>query len=146
LLRIGALESLGLSGDSDKAKVELELLGAYVSVHPLDNYRSQLDRKIRSTTNLNKMSRPYDTNVWVGGLITGVREISTRMGEKMGFVEVTYDGVGKYDIVVFPKDWRLYLHSLLRGRVVLVYGKYQHEKGSIILERLELPAESSAAA
>lgn len=64
----------------------------------------------------------------------------------MGFVEVTYDGVGKYDLVVFPEQWRLYLNSLLRGRVVLVYGKYQHERGSIILERLELPAEQSAAA
>jgi len=146
LTRIGALETIGVSGETDRAKVELELLGAYVSVHPLDNYREELDRKIKSTTNLNKMSRPYDSDIWVGGLITGVREINTRAGEKMGFVEITYDGVGKYDVVVFPTYWRLYLHSLIRGRVVLVYGKYQHERGSILLERLELPSEQTVAA
>jgi DNA polymerase-3 subunit alpha len=145
LMRIGALESLGVPGDSERAKTEMELLGAYVSVHPLDNYKSVLDKKMKSSTNLNKMSRPYDASIWVGGLITGVREIVTRAGEKMGFIEVTYDGVGKYDVVVFPAVWRLYLHSLLRGRVVLVYGKYQHERGSIVLERLELPAEPAAA-
>jgi|SRR5215471_128662 len=146
LIRIGALESIGIPGESDRAKVELELLGAYVSVHPLDNYRVKLDRKMRSATNVSSMNRPFDSSYWIGGLVTGVREISTRRGEKMAFVEVTYDGVGKYDIVVFPNEWRQYLHSLIRGRVVLVYGKYQHDKGSIILERLELPTEQSVAA
>jgi DNA polymerase III subunit alpha len=144
LIRIGAFGSSGIKGDQDRAKTELELLGAYVSAHPLDRYKKTLDRKVRSSTNLDKFERPYDVSVWVGGLVTNVREVNTRRGEKMAFVEVTYDGLGKWDIVVFPTEWQLYLHSLFRGRVVAIYGRLQRERGSIVLERLEVPSELAA--
>ena len=84
--------------------------------------------------------RSIDAGVWIGGLVTGIREIITRKGDKMAFLEVTYDGLGRWDVVVFPDAWKAYKHSLYRGRVVCIYGQKQFERGSIVLEKLEVYA------
>jgi DNA polymerase-3 subunit alpha len=143
LVRVGAFRTLGTPGDDDIGKTEMELLGAYVTKHPLDEFRDDIDKRVRRSGNLRMFDRAVDAGVWVGGLVTAIREITTRKGDKMAFLEITYDGLGKWDVVVFPDAWRLYKASLFRGRVVCIYGEKQHERGSIVLDRLEVYAAAA---
>jgi DNA polymerase-3 subunit alpha len=139
LRRVGALNSIGGLADENREATELELLGTYVTVHPIDKYRKRIDKRVRRDNNLKWFDRPYDKDLWVGGIITSVREITTQNGHKMAFVKVTYDGLGDWEVVVFPTEWEKYKHSLYRTRAVCVYGKFQHERGSVILNALEIP-------
>ena len=83
-------------------------------------------------------------DLWVGGIVTRVREITARNNRKMAFVELTYDGFGKWNVVVFPDQWEKYRTSLYFNRAVCVYGKFQPEKDSIILQTIELPKTIAA--
>jgi DNA polymerase-3 subunit alpha len=144
LRRVGALEGVGTPGDDDRGRTELELLGTYVTSHPIDQYRKRLDAKVRRPLNMKALTAVQDKWCWVGGQVDRVREITTRNGYKMAFVQVKYDGLGSWDVVVFPERWEQHGPNLFKGRVVLVYGKRQYERNSIIFEEAKYPTPSTA--
>jgi DNA polymerase-3 subunit alpha len=139
LRRVGAFESIGTPGDADRGQTELELLGTYVTSHPIDNYRKMLDRKIRRPLNLKALTSSQDKWCWLGGQIDRVRQITTKNGYPMAFVQVKYEGVGTWDVVVFPKYWEQHGPHLFKGRVVLMYGKRQVGRNSVIFEDAKYP-------
>jgi DNA polymerase III subunit alpha len=139
LRRVGAMESIGTQGDEDRGKTELELLGTYVTTHPIDQYRAALDKKIRRQLNLKALTSSQDKWVWVGGQVDRVREITTKNGYKMAFVQVKYEGLGSWDVVVFPERWEQHGPHLFKGRVVMVYGKRQNDRNSIVFEEAKYP-------
>jgi len=139
LRRVGAFESIGTPGDEDRGQTELELLGTYVTSHPIDQYRKMLDRKIRRPLNLKALTSSQDKWCWFGGQVDRVREITTKNGYPMAFVQVKYEGVGTWDVVVFPKYWEQHGPHLFKGRVVLMYGKRQVSRNSIIFEDAKYP-------
>jgi DNA polymerase-3 subunit alpha len=139
LRRVGAFESIGTDGDEDRGQTELELLGTYVTSHPIDQYRTALDRKVRRPLNLRALTASQDKWCWIGGQVDRVREITTKNGYKMAFVQVKYDGLGAWDVVVFPERWEQHGHHLFKGRVVMVYGKRQHDRNSIVFEEAKYP-------
>jgi len=143
LRRVGALESIGTEGDEDRGQTELELLGTYVTRHPIDLYRKRLDRKIRRPGNLKALTAEYDKWCWIGGQVDRVKEITTKNGYKMAFVQVKYDGLGSWDCVVFPEKWEQHGLNLFKGRVVLVYGKRQHDRNSIIFDEAKYPTPTA---
>jgi DNA polymerase-3 subunit alpha len=139
LRRVGAFESIGTQGDEDRGQTELELLGTYVTSHPIDQYRRQLDRKVRRPLNLKALTSSQDKWCWIGGQVDRIREITTKNGYKMAFVQVKYDGVGTWDIVVFPERWQQHGPNMFKGRVVLVYGKRQVDRNSVVFEDAKYP-------
>jgi DNA polymerase III subunit alpha len=139
LRRVGALESIGTEGDENRGSTELELLGTYVTSHPIDNYRTRIDKKVRRPLNLKALTDEVDKWVWIGGQVDRVREITTKNGYKMAFVQVKYDGLGAWDVVMFPERWEQHKPHLFKGRVVMVYGKRQCDRNSIVFEKARYP-------
>ena len=79
---------------------ERELLGLYVSGHPLDNHKDKLG-KIGTTVESIKKLKDGSPAI-VGGIVEDIRPILTKKGDKMAFVKLT-DMTGTIELVLFPE-------------------------------------------
>ncbi len=99
---------------------ERELLGLYLSQHPLELFETIL---AELTVPLNSITAAHDGKaVSVGGAITDVREITTRNGQKMAFVKLE-DRFGEIEVILFPNSYQQTAGLWQRDRVVLVRGR-----------------------
>lgn len=99
---------------------ERELLGLFISSHPLDDFRNYLEFKTQSIKNFNSSN---DSNpIVVGGIIMGLRQIYTRNNDAMAFVKIeTLDG--ELEIIAFPRVYEKYKEFLAIDSVVEIKGK-----------------------
>ncbi|HET8690259.1 MAG TPA: DNA polymerase III subunit alpha [Candidatus Saccharimonadales bacterium] len=106
--------------DRERLGWERELLGLYLSAHPLDYYQAYLEEKAAP---LNSFTADHDKRkATVGGLISDVRSINTKNGSKMAFVKIE-DKSGEMEIIIFPKLYEELSDGLELDQVVLVTGK-----------------------
>ncbi len=99
---------------------ERELLGLYLSQHPLAMYEAFLAEQ---TIPLDTLTPHHDgRQVTVGGAIGDVREITTKNGQKMAFVKIE-DATSETELIVFPGAFQQTLGLWERDRVVLIRGK-----------------------
>lgn len=99
---------------------ERELLGLYLSQHPLASYETFLAEKAVA---LNTIKPLHDGKaVQIGGAITDVREIMTKNGQKMAFVRLA-DQFAEVELILFPGMYQQTTGIWERDRVVLVKGK-----------------------
>ncbi|HEX5744481.1 MAG TPA: DNA polymerase III subunit alpha, partial [Candidatus Saccharimonadales bacterium] len=99
---------------------ERELLGLYLSQHPLEMFEAILKKE---TMPLNSITEDHDgRSVSIGGAITDVREITTKNGQKMAFVKIE-DRFDEIEAVLFPNSYQQTAGLWERDRVVLVRGK-----------------------
>jgi DNA polymerase-3 subunit alpha len=99
---------------------ERELLGLYLSQHPLELFETILAEQ---TVALNTITPDHDgKQVNIGGAITDVREITTKNGQKMAFVKLE-DQFGEVELILFPSSYQQTVGLWERDRVVLVRGK-----------------------
>ncbi len=99
---------------------ERELLGLYLSEHPLKHYETFLAEK---SVAINSIKPEHDgKTVEIGGAITDVREITTKNGQKMAFVKLS-DQFGELELVLFPSIYQQTTGIWERDRVVLLKGK-----------------------
>ena len=99
---------------------ERELLGLYLSQHPLELYETFLAEQ---TLPLNTLLPEHDgKSVAIGGAIASIREITTKSGQKMAFVKLE-DQFGEVEAVLFPNSYQQTLGIWERDRVVLIHGK-----------------------
>ena len=83
--------------------MEKEVLGLYVTEHPLSEIRDQLRRK--ADTTIAELDRRRDGEiVIVGGIVTAMRQMTTKRGEAMVFLRVE-DVTGGVDTVVFNSTY-----------------------------------------
>lgn len=113
----------------DQLEWEKELLGLYVSDHPLNGYLSQVEHKISHLSNA-LAETEEGARVTVGGVVNRLRQIITKKGQSMAFVTLS-DAFGDMDLVFFPKTWEQYSQIVDSGSVLLVEGKVQHRDSSI---------------
>jgi DNA polymerase-3 subunit alpha len=108
----------------DMLEQERELLGLYVTGHPLDQYASWYE-----THDIVPIHRLHEleegTEVVVFGMVLSVKPIVTRKGQQMAFLEVE-DRVHKAEVVVFPETWRLSAALAGKGVVCAMAAKVQH--------------------
>lgn len=85
--------------EKERLTWERELLGLYISAHPLDNYDTYFEEQTVPLASI----RPENDGqkVTIGGIITSVRSIITKNGSKMAFVAIE-DKTGESEIIVFP--------------------------------------------
>ncbi len=100
---------------------ERELIGLYISDHPLTPYQAQL-AKIVSYFSGQLGEAQHEEKVRVAGLVTGVRPYQTKTGKPMGFVTLE-DIQGNMDLVLFPRTWKDYQAALTVGQIVIIEGK-----------------------
>jgi len=99
---------------------ERELLGLYISAHPLDRYATYFEEQ---TISLSRVTSDVDgKKATVGGIINSVRTIVTKSGTKMAFVAIE-DKTGEGEIIVFPNLYEQVGAKLVQDAVIRVGGK-----------------------
>lgn len=106
--------------DKERLMWERELLGLYVSAHPLDNYDSYFQEQ---TIPLTRVKPEIDGHkITIGGLVSTVRTIVTKSGTKMAFVGLE-DKSGEAEVIVFPNLYEQVGAKLVQDAVVRISGK-----------------------
>lgn len=137
------LEEVSDAPKNQRLSWEKELLGLYISDHPLRQYQEYFATK---ATPIHKLSRELiNQSITIGGIITKIHKIYTRNNQLMYFVTVE-DGIGKIEALIFPKTlekdpdiWKEEKILLLKGRLSDKDNEYKLlcEKG-ITIDKNEL--------
>ncbi len=118
-------------------KLEKETLGLYVSEHPLHAVREQLRRKTDAT--LSELERRRDGEVvTVGGIVSSVKQLTTKKGEPMVFLALE-DQTGSAEAVVFATMYQTVRELCVTDRILVVKGRVDHkQQGETKLIAIEL--------
>jgi DNA polymerase-3 subunit alpha len=111
-------------GDVDQRELlnwERELIGLYLSDHPLNAIQSMLAKLVSYFSGQLGEAR-HEEKVRVAGLVAATRPYQTKKGSMMGFVTLE-DIQGNIELVLFPKVWQECSGLVEIGKVVLVEGK-----------------------
>jgi DNA polymerase-3 subunit alpha len=112
----------------EQLRWEKELIGLYVSAHPLQPVMEQLGGVITHTS-AQLSADDHGKPVTMAGVVTHLRTHTTKKGDPMGFVTVE-DVQGSLDLVIFPKTWREVSRWLAVEQIVILYGKVDAAGGS----------------
>jgi DNA polymerase-3 subunit alpha len=104
----------------DQLLWERELLGLYLSQHPLAMYETFLTEQTMPIIELKPEHE--GRGVVVGGAISDVREITTRNGQKMAFIKLE-DRNAEIELILFPGSYQQTVGLWERDRVVIARGK-----------------------
>lgn len=105
--------------DKEQLMWERELMGLYISAHPLDNFDAFFEEQ---TIPLHSITKQIDgQKVTVGGIVTTIRTIVTKSGSKMAFVGIE-DKTDDLEIIVFPKIYEKLGDSLKQDTVLKITG------------------------
>ena len=112
--------------DIERLNKERELVGIYLSAHPLDEYKIILDNlcnaKCADLADISKLNGRED--IILGGIVTAVRQKFTKSGEPCGFITVE-DFEGSGEIPLFGQDWGRWNGMFTEGASVYVTAKLQ---------------------
>lgn len=120
------LEPAIQASNFEKLSWEKELLGLYVSAHPLDDYRKILEANTFALVKIK--DAPVDKKVKVGGIIASFKKIITKTGRPMLFLKLE-DLTDKAEIVVFPAIMERNPIALQENKIVFIKGRIDNKKG-----------------
>jgi DNA polymerase-3 subunit alpha len=100
---------------------EKELIGAYISDHPLARVWADLENTITVLTGQIDETMA-EQNVTVAGMVNYVRQIVTKKGDPMAFAQIE-DLQGTVEVVVFPRTWEETRELWEPERILVVRGK-----------------------
>ncbi len=121
---------------NEQLEWEKELLGLYVSDHPLNTYMSLINGQITHLANQLEELNNKEA-VTVGGLVKKARPILTKKQQEMGFVTIE-DNTGEIELVIFPSVWEISGSQIEGGALLLVKGKVDHRetKVSVLVDQV----------
>ncbi|MDP1689926.1 MAG: DNA polymerase III subunit alpha [bacterium] len=121
----------------DKLAWEKELLGIYVSGHPLDAHEGVLKKAHLSIAKV-KAEPQSGMLLILPVLVSVVRSLLTKSGEKMAFITVS-DKTDSIEAVIFPRLFREHSALITPGTCILVKGKVSIRNGepSLAIEELK---------
>jgi DNA polymerase III subunit alpha len=113
---------------------EKEALGLYMSGHPLDRFTEELKtfgaRRVADLT-------ASEADIWVGGIVSGIRALKTRKGDRMA-VFMLDDVGGGVEVVVFPETFSKFGSLVENDAMLLVRGKLERDDESARIVSTEL--------
>ncbi len=128
------MPDVGEYSTEQKLALEKEVMGIYVSGHPLDQYEGLLKKNITNSTldfAVDEESGEAKVNdgayVTVGGMISSKTVKTTKYNTMMAFITLE-DLVGTVEIIVFPRDYEKYKILLQEDNKVFVRGKVTVEE------------------
>lgn len=104
--------------DHQKLGWERELLGLYLSSHPLEKYQQFLDQKLTAIKSLTP-ANSEGKSVSIGGTVSTIREITTKKGSKMAFIGLA-DMSGEMELVCFPEPYKSYGNLLKTPNAAII--------------------------
>jgi len=121
---------------------EKELLGVYVSGHPLDAHKEEVDKRASITQ---VRSGYKGTTVVTTGLVESVRELLTKKGERMAFVKIVSQS-DAIEMTVFPSVYHEQRDLLQPGMCLAIKGKLdiRNDEPSILVDRVKSLDSSTA--
>jgi len=105
---------------------EKEALGFYVSGHPLDRYRGDLQRYASATTSDFPAGKRGVGDASIGGIVSQYREMVTKKGDKMARFMLE-DAEGTLEVIAFPKTFEKVRHVLVSDEPILCTGAVKNE-------------------
>ena len=122
---------------------ERELLGLYLSHHPLEDYDTYLDEQ---TIPIAELRAEHDNHTArIGGTIADVRQITTKNGQNMAFVKLE-DRSGEIELVIFPSLFKDSAQLWQRDHVITVTGRISaRDKNGTLVEDVKLLPDSAEA-
>ncbi len=123
---------------SEKLAWEKDLLGLYISGHPLDTVQDKLKAREMTISDIKKTLREGMMAIAYGTL-EEMRFINTKKGDKMLFAKIA-DQTGSIEAVVFPKTLKLYEGLFTPDKCIAIKGRMSERNGvpSIILEKAKV--------
>lgn len=109
---------------SQKLDFERELIGMYLSGHPLDAAAEQLD-KLELDRLIDLNDAEDGTIALIGVMIAGLKPFTNKKGNAMGFLEVE-DRIMRVEAVVFPNVWKRVHGKLAKDGLVMMQATVQH--------------------
>ena len=124
----GLLIDVAPMAGEEKLRLEKELLGLYLSDHPLRRISAEL-AKLSDTQAVEVTSALQDTEVRVAGLVREVRRVVTRKGQIMAYASLE-DLTGTVDVVLFPRIFEQTRLLFEPDKVIVVQGKVDARAGN----------------
>jgi DNA polymerase-3 subunit alpha len=115
---------------------ERELIGLYVSDHPLNPVMDTLNEIVTHFSGQLSEAGPNE-RVRVAGLITRIRPHQTKAGKAMGFVTIE-DVQGAIELILFPNTWEKYSSLVDFDKIILAEGRPDAERGEakVLVDRI----------
>ena len=135
----------------DKLDMEKEVIGMYISGHPLDPYREAIEKN--SNINTNEIFEKYRENllkrsrVRLGGILKSKKTMITKTNKMMAFAALE-DLFGTIELVIFPNVYSNYKDLIEDENIVIVEGHFQEsevEEPKILVDaisRLKMPTKN----
>jgi DNA polymerase-3 subunit alpha len=106
----------------EKLNLEKEVVGIYISGHPLDNFRFEMDNFCKSTcSELNEPETMVGRETKLGGIVSGVEHRTTKTGKPFGKFTLE-DYSGNYTFTLFGEDYLKFKNFMNIGWFLFVEG------------------------
>jgi DNA-directed DNA polymerase III PolC len=128
---LNPLPTLGKINPKQRLADEKELLGLYISEHPLQQVAELVKGKVSHFCN-EITTEMVGQNVAVAGLLVNHRVITTKKGDRMAFLKLE-DMQGDIEIVLFPRTYEQCKADLVPEAILLVGGKVEARNDSFSL-------------
>jgi DNA polymerase III subunit alpha len=120
--------------EAQQLAFEKEALGLYMSGHPLERFSEEL--KAFGAKRVGELTTS-EADVWVGGIVSGLRPLKTKKGDRM-CVFMLDDIAGSLEVVVFPETFGKHGSLVDADAMLLVRGKFEKDDESARIVATEL--------
>src|SRR5262245_5955694 len=120
--------------EAQQLAFEKEAMGLYMSGHPLERFSEEL--QAFGAQRIGDLSQSL-ADVWVAGIVSGVRPLKTKKGDRMA-VFTADDIAGGVEVVVFPETFGKHGHLIAADAMLLVRGKFDKDDESARIVATEL--------
>ena len=130
----------------EKLKFEKDVVGIYISGHPLDMYRIEMDLSSHKIEALSDLSKLKGRDITIAGLITNVQEKTTKKGNLFGTFNVE-DYNDTFQFALFSSDYRNFRNFIVNGTFIFIKGKVdtrwnQAEQLEFKIQHMQLLSEA----
>jgi DNA polymerase-3 subunit alpha len=126
----------------ERLNKEKELIGIYLSSHPLDDFKLEINNFARNTlSELHDLDSLNNKKVAIAGLVTEVKHLMTKTGRPFGTLTVE-DFSDSYRFMLFGKDYETYRNYLFEGYSLLIKGIVQQNPWKKDVKEMEFKINS----
>ena len=125
-----------VASKSEKLNWEKELLGLFVTSHPLEDFTGFFENRTMSIADVTE--KMISKKIKIGGVISGIKKIITKNGRAMLFVKLE-DLTDKIEVVAFPGVIEKNPAAFQENKIVFVFGRVDNRDGvpKVICEEIE---------